>query len=186
VTLSWLPPSKRIDGAELTDLKGYNIYRTRDKGVYGDRPVNPGLILSLTYTDQGLENNKTYYYIIKAVNKLTPPWNEGPPSEEIAATPQKLTPPSPPKRLIAVPAERKIFLTWDENKEPEVAGYNIYRSLSPKTGFILITPSPLNKTTFTDMDVLPKIKYYYRVTAIDNAPEPNESLPSEEVEVGIK
>lgn len=186
VTLNWLPPSKRIDGAELIDLKGYNIYRTSDKGIYGDRPINPGLILSHTYTDQGLENNKTYYYIVKAVNTLTPPWNEGPPSEEIAATPQKLTPPSPPKRVIAVPAEGKVFLTWDENKEPEVSGYKVYRSLKPKTEFILITPSPIIKTTFTDMDVLPKIKYYYRVTAIDNAPKPNESLPSEEVEVEIK
>jgi hypothetical protein len=186
VMLNWTSPSKRIDGSELTDLRGYNIYRGREKGVYGDTPVNPGLILSQTYTDQGLENNKPYYYIIKAVNTLTPPWNEGPPSAEISVTPQKMTPPDPPKRLIAVPAEGKIFLTWDENKEPELAGYKVYRSLRPKTGFILLTPAAIIKTTFTDTDVSPKIKYYYRVTVVDNAPKPNESLHSEEVEAQIR
>jgi len=186
VTLSWSPPIKRSDGTELTDLKGYNIYRTRERGVYGDEPVNSGLILSLTYLDQGLQNNKTYYYIVKAVNNLTPPWNEGPPSEEISVTPQKMTPPAPPKRVIAVPAEGKIFLTWDENTEPEVAGYKVYRSLTPKTGFTLLTHEPIIKTTFTDPDVVSNTRYYYRVTAIDNAIKPNESLPSEEVEAEIK
>lgn len=186
VTLSWASPMKKINGSELTDIKGYNLYRSRGKGVYGDNPVNPGLILSLTYTDQGLENNKTYYYIVKAVNTLTPPWNEGPSSEEILVTPQKMTPPAPPERLIAVPAEGKIFLTWDENKELELAGYKVYRSLRPKTGYILLTPEPIFKTTFTDTDVASNLRYYYRVTAIDNAPKPNESLPSKEVEAQIR
>lgn len=185
-TFNWAPPLKRIDGSELTDLKGYNIYRSKEKGIYGETPINAGLILSLTYRDQGLENNKTYYYIIKAVNTLTPPWNEGPPSDEISVTPQKMTPPSAPKRLIAVPAENKIFLTWDENKETELAGYRVYRSLSSKTGYSLLTPETIVKTTFTDTNVAPKRKYYYRVTAIDNALKPNESLPSEEVEAQIK
>lgn len=185
-TLSWTPPLKRIDGSELTDLKGYNIYRSKEKGIYGDRPINAGLIVSLTFRDQGLENNIAYYYIIKAVNTLTPPWNEGPPSDEISATPQRMTPPSPPKRLIAVPADNKIFLTWDENKEIELAGYRVYRSLSSKTGYSLLPPETIFKTTFTDTNVVPKRKYYYRVTAIDNALKPNESLPSEEVEAQIK
>lgn len=186
VTLRWAPPIKKIDGTELTDLKGYNIYRSREKGVYEDDPVNPGLIISNTYTDQGLENNKTYYYTIKAANNTEAPFNEGPVSEEISATPQKLTPPGSPKRLIAVPAEGKIFLTWDENKEPELSGYKVYRSTTPKTGYILLTQEPINKTTYTDKYVNPDIKYYYRVTAVDNAPKPNESLPSEEVEAQIK
>lgn len=186
VTLSWDPPKYKIDGSELTDLKGYNLYRGTEKGIYGDEPVNPGLILSLTYTDKGLKNNKSYYYIVKAVNTLTPPWNEGPSSNEISVTPQKLTPPAPPKRLIAVPAEGKVFLTWDENTEPELAGYKVYRSLSPKTGYILITPEPIIKTTFIDINVVPNIKYYYRVTAVDNAPKPNESLSSNEAEAEIR
>jgi hypothetical protein len=186
VALSWDPPGYRIDGSELTNLKGYNLYRSTEKGVYGDTPVNPGLILSVTYTDQGLENNKTYYYTVKAVNTLTPPWNEGPSSEEISVTPQKLTPPAPPKRLIAIPSEGQIFLTWDENTEPELAGYRVYRSLSPKIGYALITPEPIIKTTFTDEDVVPNTKYFYRVTAIDNAPKPNESLSSNEAEAQIR
>jgi hypothetical protein len=32
-TFNWAPPLKRIDGSELTDLKGYNIYRSKEQGI---------------------------------------------------------------------------------------------------------------------------------------------------------
>ncbi len=66
------------------DIKGYNIYRSKTKGSYPDAPVNKELIKASegVFADIGLEPG-TYYYIIRAANTTTPPFNEGPDSEEI-------------------------------------------------------------------------------------------------------
>lgn len=186
VTLRWDAPNRKIDGTPLDNLKGYNLYRADAIGVYGDEPVNKGLILSRTYKDTGLKNNTKYRYILRAVNNIAPPWNEGPDSEEITAIPYNTIPPDTPKRLVTVPAEGRILVTWDESPTPDVIGYKLYRSTTKGKDYVLLTPEPINRTTYTDIDIKPDIRYYYKVTAVDNALKPNESKPSEEVEGIIK
>jgi len=66
------------------DVKGYNIYRSKTKGAYPDMSVNKELIKASdgSFADIGLESGD-YYYIIRAAGTITPPYNEGPDSEEI-------------------------------------------------------------------------------------------------------
>jgi len=72
------------------DVKGYNIYRSKTKGSYSDTAVNKELIKADngSFADIGLEPGD-YYYIIRAADTITPPYNEGPDSEEIKVTIEK-------------------------------------------------------------------------------------------------
>jgi len=183
VTLSWEAPKVKADGTALTELKGYNIYRGEHPGTYNLRPINPELIRETRYLDLGLSNDKTYYYMVRAVDREGPPLHEGLDSQEVSATPLDMTPPAPPRGLKAVVGEKAVHLIWDPNPEGDLLGYYVYRSLIPGRGYHRLTPVPLPKVTFTDDDVRPKTTYYYVITAVDASSRQNESAPSEETSV---
>ena len=79
-----------------------------------------------------------------------------------------------------------MALSWTANGEPDLAGYNVYRSTSspvptggtPLNGGILLT-SP----AYTDANVAPGPTYYYVVTAMDL--DGLESPPSNEASASI-
>ena len=74
-----------LDWADNTegDLAGYNVYRgTTAGGSYAK--VNISLVTSSAYTDPGLTNWTTYYYVVRAVDTAA---QESGNSSEVAATP---------------------------------------------------------------------------------------------------
>jgi len=77
VTLTWT--------ASSTPGVGYNVYRATASGAYGATPVNPEPVAGTTYTDTGLVNGTTYYYVVKA-RDASGHLSEA--SNEVAATPQ--------------------------------------------------------------------------------------------------
>jgi len=61
VSLTWTAPTTNADGSALTDLLGYEIYRsTSATGTYSQ--VNTADILTASYTDTTVTNGTTYYY----------------------------------------------------------------------------------------------------------------------------
>ncbi len=82
LSLSWTAPANNTDGSPLTDLAGYNIYRMTSSGgpktLVNDNPVS-----TTTFLDTALENGKTYYYVVTAVDKRG---NESPDSDEAFGT----------------------------------------------------------------------------------------------------
>jgi len=67
----------------------------------------------------------------------------------------------------AEPADSVISLGWDDNTEPDLAGYNMYRSLTPGAGHTKLNSSLLTDPEYVDTDVINCITYYYLVTAVD-------------------
>lgn len=63
VNLSWNKPKNS------SDIVGYNIYRATRSGRQTDTPITDFPIAGTSYTDVNIENNKTYYYILKVVYK---------------------------------------------------------------------------------------------------------------------
>lgn len=179
IRLSWQAPATSEDGSPLTDLKGYNIYRSPAKGTEGAL-INQQLVKGTSFTDIGLETGKSHYYQVKAVDNLTPPWSESKPSNVVAAAPEDRTPPKPPITLIAVPTAKEVRLTWEPNREKDLAGYRVYRSTTPGQGHQPVTPAPIGINSYADTDVKPGTSYYYVVTAVDNSPRANESFYSEQ------
>lgn len=180
-SLYWEPPVEHIDGSPLTDLKGYNLYRSTSPGRYPPTPVNRGLITENTYHDMGLINHHRYYYVVKAVKGDPLLGEESDTSNEVEVVPTDRLPPTQPRGLNGVPGGGFINLTWAVNPEKDLLGYHIYRSTSPRRGYRRITPQPIAYTTYTDREIKLGVTYYYVLTAVDNASPPNESEFSEAI-----
>ena len=75
--------------------------------------------------------------------------------------------PAAPTNLAAVPGDNQISLDWDDNTESDLAGYNIYRSLTHSSGYTRINQSLLMDSNYVDTSVTNCITYYYVVAAED-------------------
>jgi fibronectin type 3 domain-containing protein len=181
VNLTWQPPAGQAGAAP----RGYNIYRGLQSGAYASQPVNAGPIVETQFRDAAVENETTYYYVVRGVGGERPPWRESTNSNEVSATPEDLTPPAPPRGLIAIPAPGVVSLSWSANTEPDLLGYLVYRREPPALNPVRVTETPVQATTFTDRAVRSGTTYIYTVTAVDRSRHRNESAPSSEVPVSL-
>ncbi|MFO8006838.1 MAG: PA14 domain-containing protein, partial [Candidatus Brocadiia bacterium] len=115
VSLNW-------DDNTEGDLDSYNVYRdTASGGPYTQ--IATGVATS-DYTDTGVTNDTTYYYVVTAVDTSS---NESGYSNEASATPTDSTPPGAPTNLSATAGDGQVDLDWDDNAEGDLDSYNVYR-----------------------------------------------------------
>ena len=184
VTLEWTAPSPE-SRTDAPPVRGYNVYRGVGPGVYGMQPANATPQTATRFRDTGVQNETTYYYIVRSVTGDRPPWRESADSPEVAATPRDLVPPAPPRGLVAVPGAGAVALAWDANAEADLLGYVVYRREPPHLVPVRLTETPIGRTTFTDGTIRPGATYLYAVTAVDRSTRRNESAPSEEIGVTL-
>lgn len=178
VTLTWEPVTTRSDGSVHQGFTGYLVYRGTETGKYDDLPLNKDPVTGSPYEDAAVVNGKQYYYRVRAVDSPVRPWQESPDSAEAPAAPRDMTPPAPPTAITVVPGVGRVFLTWNENQEKDLAGYHVYRSLKAGGEQERLTDKPLNRITFSDETVKQGATYYYSITAVDKSG--NESAGSKE------
>ncbi len=178
VQLTWSPVTRREDGRRAPDLAGYFVYR-RTAGEEWLRLTPDPLTVPL-YQDLAAQNEVDYTYKVRAVRRLGPDWLTSRDSASLTARPVKLTPPPPILNLMAVASARGVELHWDMSPAPDLAGYRVYRRASPERRFTRLTRELLTRPHFLDSQVRRGQTYYYYVTAVDDSPRANESLPSEE------
>ncbi|HEX8949387.1 MAG TPA: fibronectin type III domain-containing protein [Dissulfurispiraceae bacterium] len=166
VEISW----ERVPGSKVS----YNIYRSYEKGVYPPSPLN-GTPLQEPFFEDKVNLERVSYYTVRSLLD-TPIMDEGYPSAELAVDPASFVP-SSPFGLKFVPSHKKVFLMWNENPEPWVRGYRIYRKRAGETEFRIIGESLT--PAFTDPEPLTSETFYY-VTAV--GPQ-KESRPSEFIKV---
>jgi hypothetical protein len=94
-------------------------------------------------------------------------------------------PPSPPRSLAAVAAERSINLIWEVSTDADLAGYLVLRG-ADSAALEAVFTQPIRETTWRDTSVSPGVKYRYAVVAVDNASPGNRSAPSNEVEASLR
>jgi len=175
VDLSWEP----VEGAT-----GYNVYRRLEgEEEFPVNPLNREPLKAAQYTDLSVHNDIKYLYSVRAVRRVVKTDIEGKGSPGLAVTPIKLTPPSAPVELVAIPIKEGMELHWRRNLEPDILGYNVYRRKAGEKEFQKLNESPLPKDTNLDTGVVLQQEYEYAVTAVDNSPRRNESARSEEVRV---
>ena len=75
-------------------------------------------------------------------------------------------------------------LFWNPSAERDVGGYRAYRRLQGER-WLRFGPDPVEQPTHVDREIAVGQRWSYRVTAIDRATPPNESDPSEPVEIEI-
>ena len=146
VTIAW---------AALSSATSYNIYWSTTTGV---TPTNGNKIANATspYTQTGLTNGTTYYYVVTAVNS----YGESYASAQISCTPA----PQPPTDVTATPGNASVTLDW--TSVPDATSYNIYWSTTPgvapgNSAQIAGVTTPYTQTGLNNGTI-----YYYVVTAV--------------------
>jgi fibronectin type 3 domain-containing protein len=151
VVLSWEAPG---DGG--SPIAEYVVRR----GVFQDTLTEIARVTSLNHTDTDVENGKTYYYSVVAVNGV----GLGEPSMPASARP--LGPPGAPGVFTAKVTGNSIHLSWaapTTGNTAEVTGYKVYRGTDENELELLAELGTL--TSFGDKDVKKSRLYYYRVVA---------------------
>ncbi|CAM3912733.1 NPCBM/NEW2 domain-containing protein [Deinococcus frigens] len=85
-------------------------------------------------------------------------------------------PPVAPQGLTATASSAGITLNWADNKEPDLAGYRVSRSVSAGGPFTVLTTTPLTASSYTDTAAPQGTVSYYQVVAVDKSG--NASAPS--------
>ncbi len=162
-----------------TDV-GFQVYRGLSPGIFSWRPVNSHPIGEHSWADGGLENDRPYWYQVRAVALAEgSAAMEGPGSEMVQAVPVDRISPLAPRGLSIIPIPEGVILRWLSNHEPDLAGYNIYRKLNGDKSFQRINPQPIMEIEYLDHSpAAPGITIFYYITAQDKASEPNESKGS--------
>jgi hypothetical protein len=182
VRLSWTPPAQLTDGSPITGPLVYEVLRapTADAPLAPIARTEPGIT---TLTDRGLENERAYYYAVRAIRQEGTTPIEGEPTARVEATPTDVTPPAPPTNLVAVPSPGTVRLSWTPVSDSDLAGYVVYRA-DGAGPFLRVGSVRAPGSTFTDRNV-PAGPYRYAVTAQDTSVHANESARSNEVGVTV-
>ena len=128
-------------------------------------------------------NDVEYTYKVLAVRRVGDDLLASLDSPTQIAMPEKRTPPPPVLNVLAVATSQGVELRWEESPAPDVAGYRVYRRSTGEEKYTRLTPELVTKPYFVDSQVTRGQTYYYYVTAVDDSPRANESLPSETVPI---
>jgi fibronectin type 3 domain-containing protein len=157
VALNWIASS----GAT-----SYNVKRATVTG--GPYTIIASFISTTSYTDTGLTNGTTYYYVVTAVNSAGESGN----SPEVKATPQATTPPAPPIGLTAKSTSRRtITLNWTQSTTSGVTQNRIYRRRISGSYSLTPTATVSARTSYLDTGLSSGKTYCYVVTAVSSGGE---------------
>ena len=145
------------------DLRGYYVYRSTTPGS-GYTKLNASTLSSSNYTDNSVTNLVTYYYVVTAVDMS---WNESDYSNQEEVTPADVIAPAAPAGFWATIADGNVLLDWNDNSEPDLDGYNIYRSTTPGSGYSLLDALPAGTSSYLDNTAVSLNTYYYVVKGFD-------------------
>jgi len=174
ITINWQPPAANIDGSTPVNLLGYHVYRVEEaQDQISDAPINSGLVSGTQFTDKNFKFGESYRYVVRAVSLGT----GGNPveslnSNSITVAPKDIFPPSAPSAITIAAAPGRLSLFFPANPEPDIAGYNIYRSTDenlPKDQWARLNSDLLTRSTFQDERVESGRRYYYYLVAVDQA-----------------
>ena len=172
ITIAWQPPTANIDGSTPVNLLGYNVYRLEEADSdAGAVPINSSLIAGTQFIDKNFKFGDTYRYIVRSVSLGTEGTQvESLNSNSLTVSPRDTFAPSAPTSITVAAAPGRLSLFFPANPEPDVAGYNIYRSTDPdlpRDQWTRLNSTLLTRTTFQDEKVESGRKYHYYLTAVD-------------------
>lgn len=184
VELRWEPLTRLYDGTPLGpgDVS-YQVFRGHKGRGLGASPLHDKPLEEPYFVDRAVQNNMTYHYRVRAVRHVKGRVVPGPFCPSAEATPRKLTPPDPPRGVVAFATAGGVRVVWEGARGPEITGYRLYKATSRDGPWDLLTDPPLDAVVYDDPAVERGRWYWYSVTALDDASPPNESARSEPVGV---
>lgn len=186
VELQWFQVTKTGDGGPLaSDQVAYQVFRSKEGGAFGVAPLNPVPLSQNSYLDSAVQNQVAYLYKVRAVRKAGDRLVPGPFSEPVEATPQRLTPPDPPKGLVGFPTSLGVRLVWEGGPGKGVSGYKVYRAVQATGPWELLSTELVVTPYFDDKEAQQGRTYWYSVSTLDDSTPPLESRRSEPVRVHV-
>lgn len=162
VALDWLANPV---GEQVTS---YNVYRATNEGGPYTLKASP---IVTNYTDTTAASGILYWYRVTAVNSF----GEGAYSAVQGGFTADVTPPGVPTGLTATQTgASSVLLDWVAPTDADLAGFNVYSSLTIGSGYTKLNVSGLVvPPTYLDTAASPGgglgRTWYYRVTAVDLA-----------------
>lgn len=174
VEITWKPPAANESGSSPANIAGYNLYRRTGDAV---SKLNTQPLSEPRYGDRNFQFGGTYEYVVRVLS--LPPGSsnaqdaiESNDSQPLTLVPKDTFAPAAPDSIKIASINKIVSLFWPSNAEPDLAGYNVYRSEDenlPAERWIKLTPRLLNTTTFRDEHVEVGKRYFYQLTAVDTA-----------------
>ncbi|WP_239619288.1 glycoside hydrolase family 48 protein [Cohnella mopanensis] len=152
VALSWTASS---------GVTGYNVKRATTSG--GPYTTVATGVAATSYTNTGLTNGTTYYYVVSAVNAAGESVN----SSQASATPTAPQGPAAPTGLTATAGNAQVVLSWTASSG--ATSYNVKRAAT--NGGPYTTVATGASTSYTDTALANGTTYYYVVSAVNAAGE---------------
>ncbi len=175
-TLTWDPPTTRMDGGTLTDLKGYQVFRGTVPTIYKDiydvgmAETNPDYPGSRTYTFYPylFEPDKTYYFVVVAYDAS----NLSAFSKEVSKTilSDAINPGDVTNLMATKLSDTSIRLSWTNPSDPDFCCLKLEYSFSNSTGPWALLANlkglPGGKQTYDHLGLLAG-SHYYRIHTVD-------------------
>ena len=148
-----------------TGATSYNVKRSTTSGSGYQTVSSP---TTTSFTNTGLSNGTTYYYVVTAVDSA----GESAPSSQASATPMApAQPPPAPAGLTATAGNAQVNLAW--NASTGATSYHVKRSTTNGSGYAQVGAP--TTTSFNDLGLTNGTTYYYVVTALNSAGESGNS-----------
>jgi fibronectin type 3 domain-containing protein len=149
-----------------TPAAGFSVFRSE-----GGNPavrVSPSLVDAAEFPDKDFQFGRTYRYFVRAVVE-SKPLQESDDSEAVEVTARDLFPPAPPAGLTTVGGPDFIALSWEGNREADLAGYRVWRRPAGEGEFVPVASLKGVESAFSDGEVEKGRRYEYAITALDAA-----------------
>ena len=154
-----------LSWAASTGAASYNVKRSTASGGPYTTVSSP---TTTSFTDTGLTNGTTYYYVVSAVNSAGESGN----SSQVSAKPvAPQAAPATPSGLQATAGNAQVSLSW--NASTAATSYHVKRSTT--TGGPYTTASSPTNTSVTDTGLANGTTYYYVVSSVNAAGESGNS-----------
>jgi predicted small lipoprotein YifL len=145
---------------------GFNVFRSE-----GGNPAvqaNSSLLETSELQDKDFQFGRAYRYFVRATILSKPP-QESDDSETVDVTAKDIFPPAPPSGLTTIGGPDFIALSWEGNREPDLAGYRVWRRLAGEGEFAVLATLKEVESSYSDKEVEKSRRYEYAITALDAA-----------------